>query len=66
MAGSQSHYKVNVSKDGKHFFATATRSIVEDTKLTMVFKELITRFPESEGFKVTVTYWSCSGQSVEI
>ena len=60
------YYEINVSKNGRHYFATAERSITRLTQaegLYMVFKE---KFPESEGYEISVTEWNKVGKSVEI
>lgn len=61
------HYEINVSKDGKHIFATAERSLkdIESAHaLAAEFKQL--RFPASQGFAVTMTRWETIGTEVEI
>ena len=58
----QNYYRFNVSKDGKHFFATAEGSITDERRAREVGMELAKRFPESEGFKVTCSYWQAYGQ----
>ena len=60
----QDHYEINVSHYGSHFFATAPRSCVSETQMNKVFREIKNRFPESEGFKVTVTYYTVKGREV--
>jgi hypothetical protein len=57
----ESHYEINVSKDGRHYFATAPRSALRRTDAAKLFKDLSTRYPESEGYMVTITYWNYSG-----
>jgi hypothetical protein len=48
------YYEINVSLNGKHFFATAERSIQDMAKLREVYRELAQRFLESEGYRLTV------------
>ena len=50
-----SWFEINVAKDGRHFFATAKRSITNKWDLEKVFPVIKARFPESEGFSVSVT-----------
>ena len=60
------YYEINVSHNGKHLFATAERSLTtrEDMeKLYGIFKE---KFPEYDGYKVSVTYWEKIGQPVKL
>ena len=46
------YYEINIAKDGKHFFATAERSITSNKRLKetlIVFKE---KFPKEEGYEI--------------
>ena len=59
-------YEINVSKDGNHLFATherSTRHEVETVKLTELFVE---KFPESEGYKISVSYKPEIGYGTDI
>jgi len=49
------HFEINVSRDGRHFFATHERSLNLTSKLEDALIELRNRFPESEGFQITVS-----------
>lgn len=59
------HYEINVSRNGKHLFATSERSL-KDTEsahaLAAEFKQV--RFPASQGFVVTMTRWDSIGTNV--
>lgn len=49
------YYQINVSQNGKHYFATAEHSLRnENTALDMAdhFREL---FPKSEGYEIRIT-----------
>lgn len=59
------HYEINISLHGKHFFATAERSITDSKKLREVYTELKARFPASEGFDLKVSRWERSGQHID-
>lgn len=50
-----SWYEINVSKNGKHLFATAKRSITNKWDLERVFPIIKRKFPEDEGYKISVT-----------
>lgn len=50
-----SWYEINVSKDGRHLFATAKRSIANKWDLERVFPIIKRKFPEDEGYKISVT-----------
>ena len=58
----ESHYEINVSLNGKHYFATASRSFngSEEKALRAVI-DFRGRFPKSEGFNVSCTYWKGTG-----
>lgn len=58
------HFRINVSRNGVHFFATATHSCVSKRQAQEVYKELSNRFPVGEGFKVDVSFVDCVGYSV--
>ena len=55
------YYEINISLNGKHFFATHQRSIDSSGKLIQVFKTLNLKFPESEGYEIITTFYSDSG-----
>ena len=57
----QSPYEINVSKDGKHLFATAPRSGVALRHSLEALTEIRSRFPKHEGWEVTMTHWDCKG-----
>lgn len=61
----QSYYEINVSLNGKHLFATAPRSCTIRCEYEKVLNILKRKFPESEGYEVTATYWNCNGQPLE-
>lgn len=58
------YYEINVSKDGKHFFATAERSITNETKMEEMYNLFLEKFPEKEGYKLDVTRWSMQGKPI--
>lgn len=49
-------HEINVSKNGKHYFATHERSLTNKETAESVFKDFLIRFPMSEGFLVSITY----------
>ena len=60
------YYEINVSKNGRHLFATAERSITSFTQaegMYMLFKE---KFPENGGYKIDVTYWEKVGKPINM
>lgn len=62
----QSHTEINVSHNGKHFFATAERSGTDATRIILVLAELVKRFPKEEGYEITATYWVCKGKIMDV
>lgn len=59
-------YEINVALNGIHFFATHERSLDSEEKLKrvlIIFKE---KFPEAEGYNITVTYWKKIGEFITI
>lgn len=59
-------YEINISLNGKHFFATAERSMKDESKLQEVYKVLKEKFPEEEGYKITVTQWVSRGTQIKM
>ena len=55
------YYEINVALNGRHFFATAKRSITDAAELRDVFKVLDAKFPESEGYHLSISYHSETG-----
>jgi hypothetical protein len=60
------YIEINVAKDGRHFFATAERSIHtypldHYEEVLRTFEE---KFPESEGYKITAVRWKSRGEHI--
>ena len=53
--GVPTHYEINVAKDHMHLFATHERSIPGKRELDKVMEIFRQKFPEEEGYTVTVT-----------
>ena len=62
----QSHYSINVAKDGLHFFATAEQSGVDRQQVRKTALALIKHFPADQGFTVTITHWEVRGREVKL
>lgn len=60
------HYEINVSYNGVHFFATHGRSITSERKLKDVLRIFMKKFPESEGYGISVSYWEEIGKYVDV
>lgn len=60
------YYEINVSLNGKHFFATSDRSIRDEQRLKVVLPEIIARFPRGQGYIVNVTRYELNGYPVDM
>ena len=60
------YYEINVSKKGRHIFATAERSITTYADAKFMYELFKEKFPESEGYKIDVTYWQKIGKPMNI
>ena len=64
-----SYFEYNVSLNGYHLFATAPRSgetWLYDGKVEELGRILREKFPESEGYQITLTFWKCCGHRVNM
>lgn len=60
------YYEIIVALNGRHFFATAERSIRDRATLEKVLDVFRECFTEKDGYKITVTKWETRGTTVEI
>lgn len=63
-------YEINVAvknKNGRwrHLFATDTRSLHTEKDAKELYELFKEKFPESEGYDISVTYWETIGHHVE-
>jgi hypothetical protein len=58
-------YEINVSKDGKHYFATHERSITTIDKAVEIRDRLKAAMPEEEGFEYSITQWQKTGVAIQ-
>ena len=63
-------YEINVAikdKDGRwrHLFATDTRSLHTEKDAKELYELFKEKFPESEGYDISVTYWEAIGRHIE-
>jgi hypothetical protein len=47
-------YEINVTKSGKHYFATHHRSLTDPNTIADTVRDFRQRFPKAEGFGVTL------------
>lgn len=59
------YYEIHISKDGQHFFATSERSIRTLFDLRGIYPVIKEKFPESEGYEITVTKWETKGHDIK-
>ena len=63
------YYRINVTKtdtqgNQSHFFATADHSLRSEWQAQECWKLFKEKFPESEGYKMTMAYWTLSGKYI--
>ena len=68
------YYRINVSRNKtpaskfpiwEHVFATADHSLTSEYKAQQAWELLSEKFPESEGYKLSLTRWSLEGREVD-
>lgn len=55
------YYRINVAKNGGYVFATEQGHLCREDEAKEVFKLLKEKFPEDEGYHVTVSHWVSTG-----
>lgn len=50
------YFEINVSLNGRHFFATHERSCRNSSSCADVLKVMLEKFPTSDGYKVSVSF----------
>lgn len=60
------YYEINVSLNGQHLFATAKRSITNQTMLENVYKIFKEKFPLEEGYNITVNQYETKGKFIDM
>lgn len=58
------NYEINISKNGIHFFATHERSVSSSKKLKEIYPILKEKFPEEEGYLISVTKYERIGKVI--
>lgn len=59
-------YEINVALNGRHLFATHERSLKYDEDLKRCLEIFLEKFPESEGYKISVEYIEHYGRNIDI
>lgn len=57
------YYEINVAKNGRHFFATAQRSITDEKHLRDVYNSFRETFKKPD-YKITVTKYNLEGRGI--
>lgn len=58
------NFRINVSLNGHHFFATGDHSCQDRKSAQAVYNAISNKFPASEGYEVSVSYWEMRGQNM--
>lgn len=58
------YYEINVSQQGKHYFATAERSIRCENEAKNIFEHFSDLFPAADGYQIEVTRYEKTGETV--
>ena len=58
-------YRINIAHNGRHLFATEPESIWTKEEAKRIYTILKEKFPESEGYNISVTCWESIGKQVE-
>lgn len=64
--GDYYYFEINVALNGKHFFATAPRSITTFGEMLKSYKIFKEKFPKSEGYEISVTHYATTGKFMNL
>ena len=60
------YYEINVSLNGRHFFATDKRSITTERALKEVYPIIKKKFPPEEGYDILVSHTETIGKYIDM
>lgn len=60
------YYEINVSLNRQHLFATDKRSITNKIALKVIYKIFKEKFPQEEGYNITVSCWETTGRLIDM
>jgi hypothetical protein len=60
------YYKINVAKNGKHYFSTSDSSIRSKEKAKEVYQHFQIVFPESENYNIIVSYYETVAMDINL
>lgn len=58
------YYEINVALNGRHFFATAPRSLTDEKAARTMFELFRAKFPEAEGYSLTLSRLEAFGHTL--
>ena len=60
------HYEINISLNGRHYFATAERSIRDYDDMVEIYKKLKKAFKQEYGYSINVTKYETIGHPQDL
>lgn len=60
------YYEINISLNGRHFFATDKRSITTERALKEVYPIIKKKFPPEEGYDILVSCTKTTGKYIDM
>ena len=57
----ENYFEINISLNGKHYFATAPRSGRYEDETKALYETFLEKFPPEQGYEITVTSWQAAG-----
>ena len=64
--GDYYYFEINVVRNGRHFFATAPRSITTFGEMVEAYEIFKEKFPKSEGYKISATHYATTGKFIDL
>jgi hypothetical protein len=58
------YYRINISRNGNHLFATADHSLTDHADFLFCLDILVAKFPKDEGYDLTATQWTSVGTTI--
>lgn len=59
------YFEINVALNGRHFFATAPRSLTNEPAARSAYAVLCEKFPAAEGYGVTLARFEAIGRTLD-
>lgn len=58
------YYEINVSLNGRHYFATDSRSLITEADAEAMYKHFLALFRKEDGYEIEMTYWITKGRRI--